>query len=103
MKDLIIGVILIFGTVMQLLSTIGVVRFKSFNIKLHCSGIASTFGIDLILIALLIKYFSWTLLIEVIILLFFLFITSPSTTHFFSEANTRDAEYFGRSRKDHNF
>ena len=69
------------GIFFVLAGTLGVLRLPDFYTRLHAAGITDTLGAELILIGLIIQSGFTQLSLKLLIVAFFLFITSPTATH----------------------
>jgi len=78
----IIGFILLgMGSIFLLIGCIGLLRFPDFFTRLHAAGLIDTLGAGLILTGLIIES-GWTLdAVKILFILFFLFFTSPVSSH----------------------
>jgi multicomponent Na+:H+ antiporter subunit G len=73
--------LMIFGVLFVLAGTIGVLRLPDFYTRTHAAGITDTLGAEMILLSLMIQSgFSQTSL-KLMLVGFFLFLTSPTATH----------------------
>ena len=61
--------------------TLGVLRLPDFYSRLHSAGMTDTLGSELILLALIIQAGFSQLSLKLVLVGFFLFITSPTATH----------------------
>jgi multicomponent Na+:H+ antiporter subunit G len=69
------------GAFFSLVGGIGIVRLPEFYSRLHGGGITDTLGAGLILIGLCFMADGWQAVVKLIMILFFLFVTSPSSCH----------------------
>jgi multicomponent Na+:H+ antiporter subunit G len=65
---------------------IGIVRFPDFYTRMHASGITDTAGAELILLAMILQAPSWLIVAKLVFIGFFLFMTSPVSTHAIAHA-----------------
>ena len=61
--------------------TLGVLRLPDFYTRLHAAGMTDTLGSELILLALIIQSGFSQMSLKLLLVGFFLFITSPTATH----------------------
>ncbi len=74
------------GSVFVLIGGIGLIRLPDFYTRIHAAGITDTMGAWLILIGLMFSA-GWTLItVKLIMLLFFLAVTSPLSSHALAKA-----------------
>ena len=91
------GVISVFGTVISmsaglffvLAGTIGVLRLPDFYTRLHAAGMTDTLGAELILLALIFQSDNLQMVLKLLLVAFFLFVTSPTATHAVAHAAYR--------------
>ncbi len=90
--DILSIVCLILGAGFALVGGIGVLRFPDFFSRLHGGGITDTLGAGLIMLGLVFQAIKvgvaghlgmhpWLVLVKLLMILFFLFITSPTGCH----------------------
>lgn len=65
---------------------IGIVRFPDFYTRLHAAGITDTAGAELILLGMILQAPSWLVVAKLVFVGFFLFMTSPVSTHAIAHA-----------------
>ncbi len=75
------GVFLILGSFFSVVGGIGIVRLPEFFSRLHGGGITDTLGAALIVIGLLFQAGFSLVAIKLLMILFFLLITSPTSCH----------------------
>ncbi len=69
------------GAFFLIVSGIGILRMPDVYTRLHAAGIADTLGADLILTGLLFQSGLSLVSVKIILILLFLFLTSPVSTH----------------------
>lgn len=77
------------GLFFVLAGTVGVLRLPDFYTRLHAAGMTDTLGAELILLALLFQADSWQMVLKLLLVAFFLFVTSPTATHAVAHAAYR--------------
>ena len=74
------------GSILLLIGGVGLLRFPDFYTRIHAAGITDTMGAWLMLIGLILVA-GWTLVTaKLVMLLFFLAITSPLSSHALAKA-----------------
>ena len=74
------------GSVFLLIGGLGLIRLPDFYTRIHAAGITDTMGAWLILIGLMFST-GWTLIsVKLVMLLFFLAVTSPLASHALAKA-----------------
>ncbi|WP_427449877.1 monovalent cation/H(+) antiporter subunit G [Litorimonas sp. WD9-15] len=74
------------GLFFVMAGTIGVLRLPDFFTRLHAAGMTDTLGAELILIALIFQSDSLQMVLKLLLVAFFLLITSPTATHAIAHA-----------------
>ncbi|MGD2133074.1 MAG: monovalent cation/H(+) antiporter subunit G [Maricaulaceae bacterium] len=74
------------GLFFVVVGAVGVVRFPDFYSRLHAAGVTDTLGAELVLIGLMLRADSVTTLLKLALIAFFLFLTSPTSTHAIANA-----------------
>lgn len=69
------------GLFFVLAGTIGVLRLPDFYTRLHAAGMTDTLGAELILLALIFQSDSVQMVLKLLLVAFFLLVTSPTATH----------------------
>lgn len=69
------------GLFFVLAGTIGVLRLPDFYTRIHSAGVTDTLGAELILLALIVQSGFSQMSLKLLLVGFFLFITSPTATH----------------------
>lgn len=80
-RDLVSIVSISAGLFFVLAGTLGVLRLPDFYTRLHAAGMTDTLGAELILIGLIIQSGFTQMSLKLLIVGFFLFVTSPTATH----------------------
>ena len=90
--DLLSWLILLGGVAFALIGSVGLLRMPDFYTRLHAAGITDTLGAGLILLGLMLQA-GWTLVsVKLLLILGFLWCTSPIATHALSRAALVDPE-----------
>lgn len=77
------------GLLFVLAGTIGVLRLPDFYTRLHAAGMTDTLGAELILLALIFQADNLQMVLKLLLVAFFLFVTSPTATHAVAHAAYR--------------
>lgn len=75
------GLAIIAGLFFVLGGTLGVLRLPDFFTRLHAAGMTDTLGAELIILGLIIQAGFSQMSLKLLLVAFFLFITSPTATH----------------------
>ncbi|WP_422023909.1 monovalent cation/H(+) antiporter subunit G [Pyruvatibacter mobilis] len=79
--DIASGLLLAAGCFFVLIGAIGVLRLPDFYTRMHAAGVTDTLGAELILLAMILQAGFSLVTVKLIAILFFLFFTSPTSTH----------------------
>jgi len=77
------------GLFFVLAGTVGVLRLPDFYTRLHAAGMTDTLGAELILLALIFQADNLQMVLKLLLVAFFLFVTSPTATHAVAHAAYR--------------
>jgi len=77
------------GLFFILAGTIGVLRLPDFYTRLHAAGMTDTLGAEFILLALILQCDSLQMVLKLLLVAFFLLVTSPTATHAVAHAAYR--------------
>ena len=69
------------GAMFCVIGGIGLLRFPEFYSRMHAAGITDTLGAALVLIGLMFQSADWTVAVKLVVILFFLYVTSPTAAH----------------------
>jgi len=84
--DLVCWALILVGGAFGVIGGIGIVRMPSFFTRIHSAGMAETMCAPPILLAMMIQS-GWTLVtFKLVLILIFLFLTSPTGTHALAKA-----------------
>jgi len=84
--EIISWALIVAGAFFSIVGGIGIVRFPEFFSRLHGGGITDTMGAALILLGLMFQSPNSLVAIKLVMILFFLFVTSPSSCHALSNS-----------------
>ena len=84
--DIISWALLVAGSFFSITGGIGIVRFPEFYSRLHGGGITDTMGAALIVLGLMFQAGSLLVALKLLMILFFLLVTSPSSCHALSNS-----------------
>lgn len=88
-RDLVTVICLFGGLFFVFAGAIGVIRLPDFFTRLHAAGMTDTLGAELILFALILQADGWQMIAKLLLVAFFLFVTSPTATHAVAHAAYR--------------
>lgn len=72
--------------------SVGVIRLPDFYTRLHSAGVTDTLGAELILFALILQADNWQVIAKLLLVAFFLFVTTPTSTHAVANAAWKSGE-----------
>ena len=99
--DILSALCLVSGSLFAIIGGIGVLRFPDFFSRLHGGGVTDTMGAGLIMLGLVFQaikvgldselgFAPWLVMIKLLMVLFFLFITSPTGCHALARSAVAD-------------
>ena len=80
-RDILSWILFAVGAAGVVVGAIGLVRFPDFYTRMHAAGITDTAGAELILFAMMLQAPNWLVVAKLAFISFFLFLTSPVSTH----------------------
>ncbi|MBI1399586.1 monovalent cation/H(+) antiporter subunit G [Hyphomonas sp.] len=80
------GAVCLFGAILCVIGTIGVMRFPDFYTRLHAASITDTSGAFLVLAGMALMAPSWLVLVKLFCMLGFLVLTSATGSHALANA-----------------
>ncbi len=80
-RDFVTAGLLAGGCFFLLIGSIGVLRLPDFYTRMHAAGITDTLGAELMLLAMMVQAGFSFVTIKLIAIGFFMFFTSPASTH----------------------
>ena len=88
--DVLSWVLLLGGSFFLIVGAIGVIRMPDFFTRLHAASVTDTLGAILILFGLMIQGGLTLITVKLILILFFLILTSPTSSHALAKAAIAD-------------
>ncbi len=79
--DALSWLLLMAGSLFVITGGIGLVRMPDFYTRLHPAGLVDTMGAALIVAGLILQAEAWQVAVKLILVLVFVFFTSPTATH----------------------
>jgi multicomponent Na+:H+ antiporter subunit G len=84
--DLLAWTCLLGGSLLSIAGGIGLLRFPDFYSRIHAGGVTDTGGAGLIITGLIIQSGANLVSVKLVVILFFLLVTSPTSTHALAKA-----------------
>lgn len=84
--DIVTFLFLLVGSAFAVIGGIGIVRLPDFYTRLHGGGVTDTLGAGLILIGLMFQAGITLATVKLLMILFFLLVTSPTACHALAQA-----------------
>ena len=78
---LLAGIVVLTGSVFLVIGGIGVLRFPDFLTRIHAAGVCETLGSFTILLGLVLVGVGWLVTVKLMLILLFLAITNPVSSH----------------------
>lgn len=89
LRDIVTVASLAGGLFFVFAGAIGVIRLPDFFTRLHAAGMTDTLGAELIIFALILQADGWQMIAKLLLVAFFLLVTSPTATHAVAHAAYR--------------
>ena len=83
------------GAFFSITGAIGTLRLPNVFSRMHGAGMVDTMGIGLIIVGLMFQADEWIVLVKLVLILVFIFFTSPTTTFALARAASNDGVYPG--------
>jgi len=80
-RDLGSWILFLSGGFFIVAGAVGIVRFPDFYTRMHAAGVTDTAGAELMFLGMLLQAESWIVVVKLLFIGFFLFMTSPVATH----------------------
>ena len=96
---LVAGIVVLTGSVFMLIGGIGVLRFPDFLTRVHAAGVCETLGSFTILLGLMLVGAGWLVTVKLALILVFLLITNPVSSHALCRAALHDGTIRARIEK----
>ncbi|MEK9946867.1 MAG: monovalent cation/H(+) antiporter subunit G [Alphaproteobacteria bacterium] len=84
--DILSWVLIVIGSVFSVVGAIGLLRLPDFYTRLHAAGITDTLGAWALMGGILLQTESWLVAVKLVLIVVFLFFTSPTATHALARA-----------------
>ncbi|MDP6572571.1 MAG: monovalent cation/H(+) antiporter subunit G [Rhodospirillales bacterium] len=84
--DIVTWTCIITGSALALIGALGMIRLPDTFARMHAAGIIDTLGVGLILVGLIFQAGWSAVTIKLLLILVFIFITSPTATHALAQA-----------------
>lgn len=84
--DTLCGALMLTGSIFAFIASLGILRFPDLLLRMHAATKAGTMGAGLILIALMIHFFTASVFVRGILAILLIFITVPIGAHMIARA-----------------
>ena len=81
LRDLLAWAFIVPGAIFCVIGGIGLLRMPEFYSRMHGASVTDTLGAALVLIGLMFLPADWTATVKLAVILFFLYVTSPTAAH----------------------
>ena len=89
MKDIVVLMFIVLGSIFILIASIGVLRFKDVFSSMHATTKASSFGLLLIVTGVVLHFLTWVVVIKAVLVMAFIYLTAPLAAQAVSQAIKR--------------
>ena len=79
--DIVSAVLLLAGAFFVVVGGMGMLRLPDFYTRIHAAGVTDTLGAELILLGLILQTGFSLMTVKLVAIVFFLFLTGPTSTH----------------------
>ena len=98
MIDFAVHLFLMIGAAFMLIAALGVLRFPDVLARMHALSKATTFGLGCMLLAVVAKFPTPTVLAKVCFAIVFIFLTIPVAAHLIARASNASGQYLREER-----
>lgn len=86
MKEILVGFFVISGAIFVLIAALGVIRFPDTFSRMHAGSKATSLGMGLILVGVIVHFASWAVAVKCGLIILFIFLTTPVAAHILCRA-----------------
>ena len=79
--DLLAWALIVVGSLFSIVGGLGIVRFPDFYTRVHAAGVTDSLGATLVLFGCMVEAGFTQITLKLMLVLFFLLVTSPTATH----------------------
>jgi len=83
-SEWIAGILLVLGAFFMLIASIGMIKLPDLYMRIHAATKAPSLGIFLMVVGIIVYFFNWWTSIEGLVVILFVFITTPIGSHMIS-------------------
>ena len=99
MKIALVSIFLLSGGVFTFLAALGIYRFPDTLSRLHAASKASSLGVGLVMLAVLVFFTAWQVKLQAFLIIFAVFLTLPISSHLIGRV-VYFLSYRGQARMD---
>ncbi|HER08355.1 MAG TPA: monovalent cation/H(+) antiporter subunit G [Bacteroides sp.] len=81
MKEMLISILMLSGTLFILIAALGLIRFKDLYSRMHATTKATSFGLLLLVVGVALFFFTGIVLLKAILIVLFIYLTAPLAAH----------------------
>ena len=81
LREILTWITIIPGAIFCVIGALGLLRLPEFYARMHGAGITDSLGAALVLIGLMLQSADWTVTVKLLVILAFLYVTSPTAAH----------------------
>ena len=81
MKEIIVLILVLLGSLFILIAAIGILRFKDVFSSMHATTKANSFGLLLILTGVALHFLTFIVVIKAVLIVVFIYLTAPLAAH----------------------
>ncbi|MFL0802807.1 MAG: monovalent cation/H(+) antiporter subunit G [Agarilytica sp.] len=84
--DVVSWACLVVGGFLCVTGAVGIFRFPDFFSRMHAASVTDSLGSGLIILGLVLQTSEWLVIAKLLFIMFFIFITSPTSSHALAKA-----------------
>jgi len=90
MKELLISILILSGTLFILVAALGLIRFKDLYSRMHATTKATSFGLLLLVAGVALFYSTGVVLLKAVLIVLFIYLTAPLASHSIARSYRND-------------
>ena len=86
MKELLISLLVLFGSMFMLIAAIGLMRFRNVYSRLHATTKSTSFGVLMLILGVAFFFFEVWVFLKGVLIIVFIYLTAPLAAHSIAKA-----------------
>jgi multicomponent Na+:H+ antiporter subunit G len=92
MKEIVISILLLAGSLFILVAAIGLLRFSDVLSRMHATTKATSFGLLLIVTGVALYFFTIAVFVKAVLVILFIYLTAPLAAHSISKTTHKSSK-----------